>query len=142
MEGTDLEPLALSIAAKATMKPIREGERRVVNIRTAPYRPIPAPVAGSLSVLQLDNEQDLGVGFHLYRMAPGTWTEPHEHCCNEQFIVLEGELVDHDGMVYRTGDFVWLQAGTEHCSYAPNGCLLAVLVEKPGRSLSTTQPVR
>ena len=28
--------------------------------------------------------------------------------------------------MFRKGDLVWLRDGTEHCSYTPNGCLLAV----------------
>ena len=28
--------------------------------------------------------------------------------------------------VLKAGDLVWFRSGTEHCSYSPNGCLLAV----------------
>ncbi|MEE3116090.1 MAG: cupin, partial [Actinomycetota bacterium] len=58
------------------------------------------------TILQLDRSQPLGVGFHVYRMAPGTETTPHEHTCDEQYLVLDGDLVDHDGFAYGPGDLV------------------------------------
>ena len=50
----------------------------------------------------------------------------HVHDGHEEFLLLEGELIDHDGFKYEKGDLVWLEAGTEHNSYSPNGALLAV----------------
>ena len=119
------------------MKKIQSDERRIANIHTADYTPWPtadgAP-SGS-SVLQLDETHELGVGFHIYRMEPGVWSSPHEHTGVEQFLVLDGELVECDGTVYRKGDFVWLKPGTQHTSYAPDGCLLAVHIETPERPI-------
>ena len=45
---------------------------------------------------------------------------------HEQFLILEGELIESDGTVFRKGDMVFYRDGTEHNSYTPNGCLLAV----------------
>jgi anti-sigma factor ChrR (cupin superfamily) len=110
------------------MKTIEPVERRVANIHTAEFESYVYEDGVSLgdSVLQLDRERPLGVGFHVYRMPAGMTTRPHRHNGHEQFLVLEGELVDNDGTVYRKGDLVWLRDGTEHCSHTPEGCLLAV----------------
>ena len=95
------------------MKKIQPEERRIANIHEAEYtawRNEDGSYSRS-SVLQLDDAHELGVGFHVYRMEPGEWSEPHEHTGTEQFLVLEGELVECDGTVYRKGDLVWLKKG-------------------------------
>ena len=61
-------------------------------------------------------------GFYLYRMEPGARSAPHRHGGAEEFYVIEGELTDNDGTVYRQGDMVWLAPGTEHNSYSETGC--------------------
>lgn len=119
------------------MQAIDPKARQVRNFHTAAFETLRGADGrpSGASVLQLDRDQDLGVGFHLYKMESGTWSEAHEHSCDEQFIVLDGELLDHDGTRYRQGDFVRLKAGTRHKSFAPDGCLLAVFFEKPPRPL-------
>jgi len=114
------------------MKKIQPDERRIANIHTAEYEPWldDDGQPTRTSALQLDRSHKLGVGFHVYRMEPGVWSEPHEHTGAEQFLVLEGELVECDGTVYKQGDLVWLKQGTQHTSHAPNGCLLAVHIER------------
>jgi len=62
-------------------------------------------------------------------MEPGARSCPHRHGGAEEFLILEGEVIECDGTVYRPGDMVWLAAGTEHTSYAPNGALIAVFAE-------------
>jgi hypothetical protein len=42
--------------------------------------------------------------------------------------VIEGEVIDNDGYVYRPGDFVLLKEGTQHNSYTKTGATLAVFV--------------
>ena len=119
------------------MKPIRDSERRVANIHDAAFQPFEfegTPCEG-LSYLQLDDSKPPGAGFTLLRMAPGARSTPHEHTCDEMFLVLEGELVDNDGTVYRQGDFVLLKKGTQHTSHTPNGCLLAVYIDSLERLL-------
>jgi len=45
------------------------------------------------SYLQFDETFDPGTGFHVYRMAPGSHSQPHEHTCHESFYVIEGDSV-------------------------------------------------
>lgn len=121
----------------AKLRKIEDSERIVVNLKTAAFEPFIAggqPVEGH-SVLQLDDSYPRGVGFHIYRMAPGTWSQPHEHTSHEQFLVLEGEVRDNDGFVYRPGDFVLLKKGTQHNSYTEHGATLAVFIAAMERNL-------
>lgn len=102
--------------------------RRVANIHAAPFTPFVYPdgVALGDAILQLDSDKPLGEGFHVYRMPAGMRTRSHIHNGHEQFLILEGELIEDDGTVFKPGDLVFYADGTEHNSYTPNGCLLAV----------------
>jgi anti-sigma factor ChrR (cupin superfamily) len=115
------------------MKPITADDRRVVNIRSGTFRPFVYDdgVALGDEVLQLDDSRPLGVGFHVYRMPPGMRTRAHRHNGPEQFLILEGELHESDGTVLRAGDMVFYRDGSEHHSYTPTGCLLAVHISGP-----------
>jgi anti-sigma factor ChrR (cupin superfamily) len=113
------------------MKKIEPAQRRVANIRDGQFQPFLVdgePLPGQ-SIMQLDDEHAPGVGFHVYRMEPGAVSQPHEHTCREQFLILDGELIDNDGTVYRTGDMVLLEPGTQHSSHTKTGCTLAVYIK-------------
>ena len=65
---------------------------------------------------------------YLIRFSPGSRSHPHIHQGSEEFLVLDGELTDHDGMVFQTGDFVRFEPGSEHWSFSENGCTLLVIL--------------
>jgi anti-sigma factor ChrR (cupin superfamily) len=115
------------------MKPINPNDRRIANIHEAAYSSFVYPDGMALgdTILQLDDEMELGTGFHVYRMPPGMTTRAHRHNGHEQFLILEGELHESDGTVFRAGDMVFYRDGTEHNSFTPNGCLLAVHIAAP-----------
>jgi anti-sigma factor ChrR (cupin superfamily) len=120
------------------MKSITKAERAVHNYKSAPYkdyvdadgRTIPGQ-----SYLQLDDTFPEGAGFTLYRMAPGTSSQPHEHTCHENFFVIEGEVTDNDGYTYKAGDFVMLTKGTQHFSTTRTGATLVVFVRELEKNL-------
>ena len=120
------------------MKKIVAAERTVHNYKTAPYKPYldsdGRRIPGQ-DFVQLDETFPEGAGFTLYRMAPGSSSQPHEHTCHEQFFVIEGEIVDNDGYVYKQGDFVLLKAGTQHFSTTETGATLVVFVRELERNL-------
>ena len=120
------------------MKTITAAERIVYNYRDAPYKTYVdadgREISGQ-SFVQLDDTFPEGAGFTLYRMAPGSSSQPHEHVCHEQFFVIEGEITDNDGYTYRAGDFVLLKAGTQHFSTTEKGATLVVFVRELERNL-------
>lgn len=71
----------------------------------------------------------------LIRFKPGASSSPHEHTGTEEFMVLEGELEDADGTVFKTGDFVSYQPGSRHYSVSPKGCVLLVNLRGRNRPL-------
>ncbi len=115
------------------MKPINHNDRKIANIHEAEFKPFVYPngVALGDTVLQLDESQPLGIGFHVYRMPPGMTTLGHRHNGHEQFLILEGELHESDGTILRAGDMIFYRDGTEHNSHTPTGCLLAVHIAGP-----------
>ena len=114
------------------MKAIAPEERRIANIRDEAawtrYADAGVEEEGT-SFIQLNADAERSVGFYVYRMEPGARSIPHRHGGAEEFVMIEGELVDNDGTVYRAGDVVWLAAGTEHSSHTKTGCIIAVYAE-------------
>jgi anti-sigma factor ChrR (cupin superfamily) len=102
--------------------------RRVVNAHTTPFLPydLEGPLQPEMSWLPVSFDRDTGQGCYLMRMEPGAVTISHEHQGMEEFLILEGDLVDSDGTVFRAGDFVSYEAGTRHDSRTETGCLIAV----------------
>lgn len=115
------------------MKPIDPNDRKIVNIHQGAFQSFAYPDGEMLgdTILQLDDTKELGVGFHVYRMPPGMTTRSHRHNGHEQFLILEGELHESDGTVFRAGDLVFYRDGTEHNSFTHDGCLLAVHIAGP-----------
>jgi quercetin dioxygenase-like cupin family protein len=114
-------------------KKIEAADRVVRNIRTAEfdtYHDADGRVVPGQSYLQLDDSFPPGAGFTIYRMEPGSSSQPHEHTCHENFYVIEGEATDNDGHTYRAGDFVLLKKGTQHFSTTKTGATLVVFVRE------------
>lgn len=114
------------------MKPIEAHERKVANIRDETAYQVFDPTGETergTSFIQLNPDSETYVGFYIYRMEPGAQSTPHMHGGAEEFVMIEGELIDNDGTVYRPGDVVWLAGGTEHTSHTETGCVIAVYAE-------------
>ena len=74
-------------------------QRIVASAKTADFRPYDRygkRIAG-LSWMPLRYDAPTGTGSYLIRFAPGAASLPHEHGGVEEFVVLEGVLVDADG---------------------------------------------
>ena len=52
----------------------------------------------------------------------------HEHTGFEEFLMLDGELTDPDGKIFKKGDFVSFEPGSKHSSFTKNGCLVLVFM--------------
>jgi quercetin dioxygenase-like cupin family protein len=100
-------------------------DRRVVNIHQAGYRvyDMEGPVQEDMGWLPLSYDAN-GNGCYAIRMAPGAETIEHTHAGVEDYLILEGELIESDGRVLQAGDFVHYDAGSRHNSRTETGCLL------------------
>lgn len=87
--------------------------RTSVNAHTTPFLPydMEGPEQPEISWLPLSYDEQTGQGTYLMRMEPGAVTIAHDHAGMEEFLVLEGDLVDSDGTVFGPGDFVSYKRG-------------------------------
>ena len=82
------------------------------------------PVQDDMSLLNLSHDRETGQGAYMIRMEPGAETIRHVHKRREEYLILEGDLVESDGTVLGPGDYVIYPPGSEHNSRTVNGCLL------------------
>ena len=74
------------------------------------------------------NREDGGQGSYLLKMDSNAKSLPHLHTGYEEFLILEGELFEPDGTIFKKGDFVTFEPGSKHSSYTKDGCLILVFM--------------
>jgi anti-sigma factor ChrR (cupin superfamily) len=118
--------------------------RQVISSRGNDFKPYDRygdPIPG-MSWLALSGELQNGeFECFILRMDAGASSKPHEHMGFEEFLVMEGELVDCDGSSFRAGDFVRFLPGSKHSSHTPDGCTLLVILRGNNRALGAEELV-
>jgi len=74
------------------------------------------------------NKDNGGQGTYILKMEPGAKSLPHKHKGFEEFLMLEGELIDPDGKIFKKGDFISFEPESSHSSHTINGCLVLVFM--------------
>ena len=82
------------------------------------------PAIKDMSLLKLSYDHKSAQGSYMIRMQPGAETEFHVHKRREEYLIIEGDLIEPDGTVLGPGDVVIFEAGTKHNSKTENGCLI------------------
>ena len=102
------------------------GDRSIVNVYQTGFEPydLEGPVQDDMNVLRVSYTPETRRGTYVMRMEPGAETIPHVHECMEEFLILEGELIESDVTVLNRGDFTSYRPGTRHNSRTETGCLL------------------
>lgn len=100
--------------------------RRVINTNRAEYETYDfgGPVLKDIGQLDLTYNRETGLGAYMIRMQAGSETTPHVHTIREEYLIIEGDLVESDGLVLGPGDYVIYQPGSSHSSRTVNGCVL------------------
>ncbi len=75
----------------------------------------------------------------LFRLDPGATLPLHRHTGIEQTFVLEGSLVDGDG-VCTAGNFVWRARDSVHTAHSPDGCLAIGIFQRPNEFFDNETP--
>jgi len=52
------------------------------------------------------------------------------HTGYEEFLILEGELIDSDGTIFEKGDFISYKPNSSHSSYTKKGCLILTFMRR------------
>ncbi len=112
------------------MPEARKVRRKVVNYKDAEFETysLQGKPQADLSWHNISWSDEDDSGFFLIKFDPGGVSIPHEHLGTEEFVILEGEIMDHDGWVYRPGDCVSLAKGSRHFSSSNTGAIVAVFV--------------
>lgn len=107
-----------------------DDRRRILNIEETPFTPYYSGgrEVEKLSWIPLNFDEESGKGSFLIRFEPGGESRHHVHTGGEEFLMLEGALIDDDGTVFKPGDYVHFAPGTSHSSKCPDGCLAIVYI--------------
>ena len=96
-----------------------------LNVKFGPFDNYGAPIPG-MSWHKISYNEKTGQGSYILKMKPGAKSLPHKHINYEEFLVLNGELIDSDSKIFKKGDFITFEPGSTHSSYTKTGCLLLV----------------
>ena len=103
-------------------------KRKITNLSNVKFEPFDnyGSVIPGMNWHKITYNEKTGQGTYVLKMDPGAKSIPHEHINYEEFIMLDGELIDPDNKVFKKGDFITYEPSSSHSSYTKNGCLLLV----------------
>ena len=104
------------------------------NVKFEPFDNYGSAVPG-MSWHKITYSKESGQGSYILKMNPETKSLPHQHKNYEEFIMLDGELIDPDNKVFKKGDIVTFEPDSNHSSYTKNGCLILVFMREKNKSL-------
>ena len=105
------------------------------NVKFVPFDNYGTPIPG-MSWHKITYNQKTGQGTYILKMEPGAKSKLHEHTNFEEFIMLDGELIDPDNKVFKKGDIVTFEPGSSHSSYTKNGCLILVFMRAQNKVIN------
>ena len=97
------------------------------NVKFEPFDSYGSAVPG-MNWHKITYNKETGVGTYILKMDPGAKSLSHEHINYEEFIMLDGELIDLDNKIFKKGDIVTFEPDSNHSSYTKNGCLILVFM--------------
>ena len=98
------------------------------NVKFEPFDNYGSVVPG-MNWHKITYNKETGQGTYILKMDPETKSLPHQHINYEEFIMLDGELVDLDNKIFKKGDIVSFEPDSSHSSYTKNGCLILVFMK-------------
>ena len=93
------------------------------NLKFEPFDKYGEPIAG-WTWHKISFDEKTNFGSYISKLEPGTRTMPHIHTGHEEFLILDGELIDSDGTVFKKGDFITYEPNSSHSSFTKKGCLI------------------
>ena len=101
-------------------------KRKITKIDKLSFKPFDKygkPIKG-WSWHKISFDEKTNYGTYISKLDPGTQTLAHIHEGHEEFLILEGELIDSDGTIFKKGDFISYEPKSNHSSYTKKGCLI------------------
>ena len=68
----------------------------------------------------------VGAKMYIKDKDPEAQSIPQTHTGFEELFIVEGEIIDSDGAVFKKGDFVSFEPGNKHSSLSEKGALIVV----------------
>ena len=101
-------------------------KRKITQVNNLNFEPFDryGKVIPGMTWHKISFDKKTNYGTYISKLEPGTKTIPHIHKGYEEFFILEGELIDSDGTIFKKGDFVTFEPNTEHSSRTEKGCLI------------------
>ena len=106
-------------------------KRKITNLKDIDFIPFDnyGAVVPGMSWHKISySRENGGQGTYVLKMEPGAKSLPHEHTGFEEFLMLDGELIDPEGKIFKKGDFISFEPGSKHSSHTINGCLVLVFM--------------
>ena len=105
-------------------------KRKITDLFNVKFKPFDnyGSVVPGMNWHKISYSKETGLGTYVLKMDPGAKSLPHEHTNYEEFLILDGELIDPDNKVFKKGDFVTFEPGSSHSSYTKSGCLILVFL--------------
>ena len=104
------------------------------NLKFEPFNKYGKPIKG-WSWHKISFNKKTNFGTYISKLKPGTKTLPHIHTGYEEFLILEGELIDSDGTIFKKGDFITYKPNSRHSSFTKKGCLILTFMRGHNRPL-------
>ena len=93
------------------------------DLKFEPFDKYGKPIKG-WSWHKVSFDEKTNIGIYISKLDPNTKTIPHIHTGHEEFLILDGELIDSDGTVFKKGDLVSYEPNSSHSSFTKKGCLI------------------
>ena len=97
------------------------------NIKLKPFNKDNVAIV-NMSWYEISFDQKKGLGTYILSMLPGAKSIPHERLKFEEVYMLEGELIDADGAVFKKGEIITFEPGTTSSHHSTKGCMLLVFM--------------
>ena len=98
-----------------------------LSVKFEPFDNYGVPIPG-MSWNKISYNKKTGQGSYILKMEPGAKSLPHKHINYEEFLMLDGELIDPDNKIFKKGDFITFEPGSSHSSHTKIGCLALVFL--------------
>ena len=94
--------------------------RRIIETKHEDFSPYNryGTVSSGLKWLQLSKDEELEHEVFIVKFERESSSSLHKHKGFEEFYVIDGELIDDDGKVFKKGDYIKFGKGTQHSSYS------------------------
>ena len=111
--------------------------RKIINPFNVKFEPFDnyGSVVPGMNWHKITYNKETGQGTYILKMDPETKSLPHQHINYEEFIMLDGELIDPDNKILKKGDIVTFEPDSSHSSYTKNGCLILVFMRGKNKAI-------